>query len=221
MEELYKSPLQLVDRFVTLSLLPDYRWKNLARQDLIRERNKPKEALKLPEKAPFFLPTTGGLEPKFDLTKLTDLTSADSAKKKDLPRFATSSVFLDALLEVKNLPEDYLKPIQVLSSLTIAKIESDIRRLSPDIDGSVLLIKSFVDCLSAAVDDGKCHELTQSYLELFLKLNAYSLAENRIDEELVEKIMLLKQKIGFSVKRVEKLLDQSLSVVLFLKHVAF
>ena len=35
----------------------------------MQERNKPKAPPKVPKKAPFFLPTIAGLEPKFDVPK--------------------------------------------------------------------------------------------------------------------------------------------------------
>jgi U3 small nucleolar RNA-associated protein 21 len=94
----YTSPDQLSDQLLTLSLLPDYRWKNLARQDLIRERNKPRDALKVPEKAPFFLPTIPGLEPKFDLT--TNDAEGSAAKGKSVLQLISNN---SALLEVNNI----------------------------------------------------------------------------------------------------------------------
>ena len=51
---------QLSSEMTTLSLVPKSRWQTLLHLDLIKERNKPKEAPKLPEKAPFFLPSTTG-----------------------------------------------------------------------------------------------------------------------------------------------------------------
>ena len=76
----YTSPEQLAFELVTLSLLPESRWKNLVNLDIIRvkiniffkqfnrlkfynlilknqQRNKPKEPPKAPKLAPFFLPT--------------------------------------------------------------------------------------------------------------------------------------------------------------------
>lgn len=50
---------QLSADMMTLSLVPKSRWQTLLHLDLIKERNKPKEAPKLPEKAPFFLPSAG------------------------------------------------------------------------------------------------------------------------------------------------------------------
>lgn len=54
---------QLSSDMMTLSLVPKSRWQTLLHLDLIRERNKPKEAPKAPEKAPFFLPSAGSGQP--------------------------------------------------------------------------------------------------------------------------------------------------------------
>ncbi|CAI4210562.1 unnamed protein product [Parascedosporium putredinis] len=51
---------QLSSEMTTLSLVPKSRWQTLLHLDLIKQRNKPKEAPKAPEKAPFFLPSTSG-----------------------------------------------------------------------------------------------------------------------------------------------------------------
>ena len=50
---------QLSSDMMTLSLVPKSRWQTLLHLDLIKQRNKPKEAPKAPEKAPFFLPSVG------------------------------------------------------------------------------------------------------------------------------------------------------------------
>lgn len=63
---------------VTLSGQPPPRWANLPRMDLIRERNRPIEAPKKPENAPFFLPATGTLG-GFAFEKVDTMsTTADS-----------------------------------------------------------------------------------------------------------------------------------------------
>ena len=50
---------------IALSHAPRTKWSTLSSLEQIRERNKPEEAPKAPEKAPFFLPTTSGLTPAF------------------------------------------------------------------------------------------------------------------------------------------------------------
>jgi U3 small nucleolar RNA-associated protein 21 len=55
--KIYTSPEQLAFELITLSMMPESRWKNLINLDIIKKRNKPKEAPKAPKLAPFFLPT--------------------------------------------------------------------------------------------------------------------------------------------------------------------
>ncbi|RHY32767.1 hypothetical protein DYB32_002266 [Aphanomyces invadans] len=52
----YKSPIG-PSTMVTLSTAPKAMWQSLFQLELIKKRNKPKEAPKAPEQAPFFLPT--------------------------------------------------------------------------------------------------------------------------------------------------------------------
>lgn len=55
------APALLIDQLsadmLTLSMVPKSRWQTLLHLDLIKARNKPTEAPKVPEKAPFFLPS--------------------------------------------------------------------------------------------------------------------------------------------------------------------
>jgi len=56
---------QLTPQLITFSTVPRPRWQTLANLDDIKKRNRPAEAPKAPEEAPFFLPTLPGLEPVF------------------------------------------------------------------------------------------------------------------------------------------------------------
>ena len=64
----YASPEQLALELVTLSLVAESRWKNLVNLDIIRQRNKPKEAPRVPKLAPFFLPTVANAEGGFSFS---------------------------------------------------------------------------------------------------------------------------------------------------------
>jgi U3 small nucleolar RNA-associated protein 21 len=64
-EDIDTKTEQLADDMITLSLLPRSKWQNLLNLETIKLRNKPKEAPKAPEKAPFFLPTLPGVVSKF------------------------------------------------------------------------------------------------------------------------------------------------------------
>ena len=215
----YISPAQLADHLLTLSLLPEYRWKNLAQQDLIRERNKPREALKLPEKVPFFLPTIPGLDGlKFDLSQKEDSASHSTNKlnKHNLIKLLhNNSAFYEALMK-----EDSVTPFEILAELSPSAVETEMRMLSPDSGGSAEALEAFLRCACVAVEDGRNQELTQSYVDLFFKLHGTYLADEGVSENVVELVIELKGKVKESATSMENLLDQSLNVVLFLKHVA-
>ncbi|GBO31965.1 WD repeat-containing protein 36, partial [Araneus ventricosus] len=61
----FKSPEQISDELVTLSLVSKSHWLNLLDLDIIKRRNKPKEPVQVPKNAPFFLPVVSGLKPTF------------------------------------------------------------------------------------------------------------------------------------------------------------
>jgi U3 small nucleolar RNA-associated protein 21 len=65
---------------ITLSGIPSSQWANIGRLDMILERNRPIEPIKKPEAAPFFLPTSGGLNPVF---KRIDKSSNDNDDGED------------------------------------------------------------------------------------------------------------------------------------------
>jgi len=81
-------PVPKHEGLVTLSGLPAAQWKNLFRLELVKERNKPKEAPKKPPNAPFFLQWRGGesvMGPKNNIAKDdTEETKIGIAKEKDV-----------------------------------------------------------------------------------------------------------------------------------------
>jgi U3 small nucleolar RNA-associated protein 21 len=68
---------------ITLSGAPLSQWHNLSKLDVIASRNKPKEPPKKPESAPFFLPTTGGLNPAFISTSNAEAAAEPGESKDD------------------------------------------------------------------------------------------------------------------------------------------
>ncbi len=66
---------------LTMSTLPKSRWQQLPILDLVKQRNKPKEAPKAPVNAPFFLSVTAGLTPQMDPSQLIE-----DQKKRDMVR---------------------------------------------------------------------------------------------------------------------------------------
>lgn len=70
---------QQIPDLVTLSLLPKSQWQSLINLDIIKERNKPIEPPKKPEKAPFFLPSIPSLSGEI-LFKPSDVAEEKNAQ---------------------------------------------------------------------------------------------------------------------------------------------
>merc|ERR1712165_625282 len=81
------NPVPKKEGLITLSGLPAAHWKNLFHLELVKERNKPKEAPKKPPSAPFFLQWRAGeaMIPKEDndQTEKTDDEEWDAAWSDD------------------------------------------------------------------------------------------------------------------------------------------
>jgi len=82
---------------ISLSSVNNSQCKTLLNLAQIKKRNKPKEAPKAPEKAPFFLPTISGAIPKFDASK-TEEEETDKPSKNNLD-LRTGSEFIEILKE--------------------------------------------------------------------------------------------------------------------------
>jgi U3 small nucleolar RNA-associated protein 21 len=77
---------QISSDMMTLSLVPKSRWQTLLHLDLIKQRNKPKEAPKVPEKAPFFLTAVGGQSQEKSASGETELDTGSRITKFDRNR---------------------------------------------------------------------------------------------------------------------------------------
>lgn len=89
---------QLSADMMTLSLVPKSRWQTLLLLDQIKQRNKPTEAPKVPEKAPFFLPSLEKPLPvaAAEESRATD-TIAERSRIMKIDRMASEGVFTVAL----------------------------------------------------------------------------------------------------------------------------
>jgi U3 small nucleolar RNA-associated protein 21 len=72
---------QLESSLVTLTLMPRHKWQTLINLETITARNKPKEAPKAPEAAPFFLPTLPGTETRYDFASTVEAGKKSSTEQ--------------------------------------------------------------------------------------------------------------------------------------------
>uniref|UniRef100_A0A672MZJ4 WD repeat-containing protein 36-like n=1 Tax=Sinocyclocheilus grahami TaxID=75366 RepID=A0A672MZJ4_SINGR len=160
----YISPAQLDEHLVTLSLLPDSRWKNLLHLDIIKDITNPPP--KLPKAAPFFIPTIPGLVPQF---ALPTTPSEDQSKVVNFGVLVQKSTFY---LQLENALDNssYEEPVKLLRELGPSAIEIELRALSPDMGGEVRVMQSFLKMISSILQSKRDFDLAQAYLALFLKV---------------------------------------------------
>lgn len=171
----YKSPEQISSELITLSDQPTSRWLNLLHLDIVKRRNKPKTPLTIPKSAPFFLPTIPSLELEFDLDKEKD---GDRETKLLMPdSLSTLTVFAKKLVSSDD-EESYTECIEKLKCMGPSAIEAEVTSMSPDVGGSVDVMKHFLLMVNVMLKSNKDFELAQSYLSLFLKSHTKIISRN-------------------------------------------
>uniref|UniRef100_A0A674BFB8 WD repeat domain 36 n=1 Tax=Salmo trutta TaxID=8032 RepID=A0A674BFB8_SALTR len=186
----YESPEQLDQQLVTLSLLPDSRWKNLLHLDIIKKRNKPKEPPKVPKAAPFFMHTIPGLIPQF--------APSEGSKHHNL-----SSLFL---------PDD--GPVGMLKEMGLSGIDAELRGLAPDMGGDVSVLQDFLKMMANMLNSKRDFDLAQAYLALFLKLHLRLITQ---EPELMEEAYRVSEKLEEMWTSMQTLFNQSLCLLSYTK----
>lgn len=212
--QVFKSPQQISEELVTLSMLPDSRWKNLLVLDIIKKRNKPKEPPKAPKAAPFFLPTVAGLDFKF--APPLD----DSSNKKPQSRILSLGSFqmrteFSKQLEIIQNDSDYVKAMEILKKLGPSAIEIELRSLAPDDGGSQLLLLNFLKMIDHIILTNRDFEVTQAYLGLFLKLHGRTIATDAILCKFAQHLIKTQVEMW---ERIQNMFSQCHCIVSYLKN---
>lgn len=245
-QDIYTTPDQLAENMMTLSLVPRSKWQTLLNLDTIRVsvarssillamilkllqvRNKPKEAPKAPEQAPFFLPTVtnldDGLGTRFDIpTKEVD---EDAGRKQDF-----SSAFVESDFTMRLGKEDpsggceksqltnnrtaaNLSPtdnsfFEYIKSLSPAKIDLEIRSLL-----SLEHLELFIRALIARLETHKDFEVVQALLHVTLTIHSDLLMENAELRRALEELLAEQKKES---GRLMDLISYSLGTISFLR----
>ncbi|XP_077500929.1 LOW QUALITY PROTEIN: WD repeat-containing protein 36 [Amblyomma americanum] len=206
----YESPEQIAPDMVTLSKLPYSRWQNLLNIDVVKQRNKPKEPPSAPKAAPFFLPTTLGLDPQF--VKLDDKENVAPSKIASFKRFQLSA--FAKLLNSCAESSDYGPVFDRLKELGPSSVDFEIRGLSPDAGGSSESLLSFLKAMHSGLRTRRDFELIQSYLGLFLKVHADTMAA---EEAFLEELVSIAEEQQNSWKDLESAFNQSVCIVNYLR----
>lgn len=167
----YKTVPQIDKNLITMSKLAASRWQNLLNLDIVKKRNKPKQALTTPKHASFFLPTIAGLDFQFDLNnQKNDLNDKGLGKSAlDISdRFSNLTKF-GRCLDDSAKTEDYNVCVEHITSLGPSAIDFEIKSLDPHAGGSDTVMLQFMKMINHMFTSNQNFELAQSYLSLFLK----------------------------------------------------
>jgi U3 small nucleolar RNA-associated protein 21 len=201
---------QLSDKITTLSLVPKSRWQTLLHLDVIRARNKPKEAPKAPEKAPFFLPSVGQDKADDALAPLAqDPTSRiSSSALASRSSAATSTNQFTRYLAQAEQTSDYTSLLTYLSSLPPSAADIAIRTL--DTTEPYTELQTFIQALTARLRERRDYELVQAWMSVFLRLHGDVVVRQA---ELVGELKKWQEEAKRERERVGGLVGYSVGVV--------
>ncbi|KAF7731227.1 hypothetical protein EC973_000643 [Apophysomyces ossiformis] len=185
---------QLSEKIISLSLEPKAKWQNLLHLDTIKQRNKPKEAPKAPEKAPFFLPTLPGAIAKF----------ATPEQEKEEERETRRIKFDDLNVDTEftrmlrsGHDNDYNAFVALAKSLSPSAIDLEIRAMTVDAD--LTLFNYFAEAVLYMLKTRKNFELAQAWLNVFLNIHGDLMIanpDNAVHDKLSEILKLQQAEHG-------------------------
>ena len=193
---------QLSEDLLTLSLQPRTKMWSLLNLEAIRRRNKAKEPVKQPERAPFFLPSIQ------DSTKAREGVQADGlAETQDAPRSRILR-FQDQGVESEFTrllhSEESEEFIRHLMTLTPSQLDYSLRIM--DIMPPYLEPVNFVRAVTTHLKSKRDFELVQAWMLAFLRIQQDWLIEVRDADEIREAIKdweelhkIERERIGNSV----------------------
>lgn len=172
---------------ITLSTMPRSRWMTLLNLDIIKARNKPKEAPKKPERAPFFLAVGASAIPDSALKKNGFMNGANF--NRDQEESIIESRRLQTLSQVGlDLESDFARRLRLaldedgidslfvyLHSLTPPALDSEIRSLFRLTD-----VTAFLQCMTKRLKQHLDYDAVQAMISIALKIHSSFIIENGV-----------------------------------------
>ena len=211
---------QLSHGVTTLSLVPKSRWQTLIHLDIIRARNKPKEAPKAPEKAPFFLPSVSQNGVFTADSSAGEPTATEHTSKILNSAFAsnsTTATFTNEFtrhLALASQTQKYSPLLGHLASLPPSAADVAIRTL--DSMPPYTEFQTFIQALTAKLEERKDYELVQAWMSVFLRLHGDTIVK---DEGLVDLLRKWQEEAKRERERVGGLVGYSVGVVGWVRSV--
>ncbi|KAL6194597.1 hypothetical protein ACLB2K_035679 [Fragaria x ananassa] len=216
--------LQIPD-LVTLSSYPKSQWQSLINLDVIKERNKPIEPPKKPEKAPFFLPSVPSLsgEIMFKPTGSTNEEAKGGEESSRIKGALAPSVFLQVLqssAEMKNFSEftDFIKTLSPSSldmELRILQIVGDEDEEEPE---KLVPIELLLDYFIHETACRNNFDFVQAVIRVFLKIHGETIRRQSRLQDKASKLLDVQQNTW---QRVDKMFQSARCMVTFLSNSQF
>ncbi|EGI69333.1 PREDICTED: WD repeat-containing protein 36 [Acromyrmex echinatior] len=205
----YVSPDQLNSDLITMSAVAQSRWQNLLDIDIIKRRNKPKQLPKVPEAAPFFLPTIPSLQLRFDFSDVKINENTETTRIH--PALQNLTSFNKSLQSVNT--NDFSDVIEKLKVMDSSNIDFEIQSLSSDESSAELSMMQFMQMLFYMMEQQTDFELSQAYLAVFLKWHGTAILENDTLRNYLRKIqkaqtrnwLTLREKLFYNLSVVQNL----------------
>lgn len=170
---------QLNSKLLTLSLVPQSRWQTLLHLDAIRQRNKPTEPPKQPQKAPFFLPSTlSNSTPSIPQPAPSDSSSITQSEKSRISHLQSTTTNLTSpltpllhpfLLSPPSSASPDPTPLTThLSTLPPSTTSLAIQTLHPP------ELLPFTRALTLRLHQRKDYELVNTWMAVFLRMHGDS-----------------------------------------------
>ncbi|XP_044030741.1 WD repeat-containing protein 36 [Siniperca chuatsi] len=210
-EDAYESAEQLGAELVTLSLLPESRWKSLLHLDTIKRRNKPVAPPAAPAAAPFFLPTLPGLTPRF--TSPTATEQETQSKLLSWGLLSQRSEF-SAGLESALQSGSFDRPVRLLKDCGPAALSVELTCLTSEGGGASHLLLAFIHMIDSMLASGRDFDLAHAYLALFLKLHLRALSQDAVA---MAALLRLSSRLETGWAELRASLDQSLCLLSYAK----
>lgn len=173
----YKSVDQIDKSLITLSLGPRSKYSTILNLEVIKQRNKPTEAPKKPEKAPFFLSLSGeavgdrasvaeGKTITGDHKEVEEEGESKLLKLRNSDAHNFESDFTRTLRE-GSVEGDYSDFLKLLVDASPATIDLEVRSLNsfPPLNE----MANFVEALNQGLEDNTNYDIYQVVFSVFLK----------------------------------------------------
>jgi len=172
----------LEPQLVTLSDVPPQKWLATLHLDLVKERNKPKQAPKPLPSAPFFLPTAhDGVTPRFIAPQAEESEDeAAAAKNENLSHVLKGDRSVSVIgsdFQARLRKEDYDGALAFLKSQTPSGVHLAIEELGPFASGEEGELASGLRFFLHHLSQAHFADEVQVFLSIFLQAHGDELAE--------------------------------------------